>query len=291
MIFKGSATALITPFTENGVDFDAYEKLLNFQIENGTDALVVLGTTGEPATMSAKEKDEVIKLAVKTVNGRVPVIVGSGSNSTAQAIENSVNAEKLGADALLVVTPYYNKATQNGLVAHYGEIAKHTGLDIICYNVPGRTGVNLLPKTFAKIAEENKNVVAIKEASGNMEQIEEAIRLTFEGADVYSGDDGLTVPLIAMGGKGVISVASNVIPKYVSDMCSAALSGDFKTASKMQLDMLPFVKALFMEVNPIPVKKMAEMLGICDRYIRLPLTEMLDENAAVLKKAYDDLMK
>lgn len=290
MIFKGSATALITPFTESGVDFDAYEKLLNFQIENGTDALVVLGTTGEPATMSAKEKDEVIKLAVKTVKGRVPVIVGTGSNSTAQAVENSKNAEKLGADALLVVTPYYNKATQNGLIAHYSEIAKNTGLEIICYNVPGRTGVNMLPKTFARLSEENKNVVAIKEASGNMEQIEEAIRLTCGSADVYSGDDGLTVPVIAMGGQGIISVASNVIPKYVSDMCKSAFGGDFKKAAKMQLDMLPFVKALFMEVNPIPVKKMAEIIGLCQKYVRLPLTEMLPENAEILKSAYNDLI-
>ncbi|MGN0795867.1 MAG: 4-hydroxy-tetrahydrodipicolinate synthase [Christensenellales bacterium] len=290
MIFKGSATALITPFTESGVDFDAYEKLLNFQIENGTDALVVLGTTGEPATMSAKEKDEVIKLAVKTVKGRVPVIVGTGSNSTAQAVENSKNAEKLGADALLVVTPYYNKATQNGLIAHYSEIAKNTGLEIICYNVPGRTGVNMLPKTFARLSEDNKNVVAIKEASGNMEQIEEAIRLTSGSADVYSGDDGLTVPVIAMGGQGIISVASNVIPKYVSDMCKSTFGGDFKKAAKMQLDMLPFVKALFMEVNPIPVKKMAEIVGLCQKYVRLPLTEMLPENAEILKSAYNDLI-
>lgn len=290
MIFKGSATALITPFTESGVDFDAYAKLLNFQIENGTDALVVLGTTGEPATMSAKEKDEVIKLAVKTVKGRVPVIVGTGSNSTAQAVENSKNAEKLGADALLVVTPYYNKATQNGLIAHYSEIAKNTGLEIICYNVPGRTGVNMLPKTFARLSEDNKNVVAIKEASGNMEQIEEAIRLTSGSADVYSGDDGLTVPVIAMGGQGIISVASNVIPKYVSDMCKSTFGGDFKKAAKMQLDMLPFVKALFMEVNPIPVKKMAEIIGLCQKYVRLPLTEMLPENAEILKSAYNDLI-
>lgn len=290
MIFKGSATALITPFTASGVDFDAYEKLLNFQIENGTDALVVLGTTGEPATMSAKEKDEVIKLAVKTVKGRIPVIVGSGSNSTEQAVENSKNAEKLGADALLVVTPYYNKATQNGLIAHYSEIAKNTGLDIICYNVPGRTGVNMLPKTFAKLSEGCKNIVAIKEASGNMEQIEEAVRLTSGSAAVYSGDDGLTVPVIAMGGQGIISVASNVIPNYVSNMCKSAFSGDFKTAAKMQLDMLPFVKALFMEVNPIPVKKIAEILGLCQKYVRLPLTEMLAENAEVLKAAYYELI-
>ncbi len=290
MIFKGSATALITPFTENGVDLNAYEKLLNFQISNGTDALVVLGTTGEPATMTAKEKEEVMRLAVKTAKGKIPVIIGTGANSTATAVENSVMAEKIGADAVLVVTPYYNKATQDGLIAHYSEIAKHISLDIIAYNVPGRTGVNLLPKTFARLAE-IKNVAAIKEASGNMEQIEEVIRLTEGKADVYSGDDSLTVPTLAMGGLGVISVASNVIPKYVSDMCKAFFDGDIKSAAKMQRDMLPFVKALFMEVNPIPVKKMAETLGICQKYIRLPLTEMTAENTKVLVNAYNELIK
>ena len=290
MIFKGSATALITPFTENGVDLNAYEKLLNFQISNGTDALVVLGTTGEPATMTAKEKEEVMRLAVKTAKGKIPVIIGTGANSTATAVENSVMAEKIGADAVLVVTPYYNKATQDGLIAHYSEIAKHISLDIIAYNVPGRTGVNLLPKTFARLAE-IKNVAAIKEASGNMEQIEEVIRLTEGKADVYSGDDSLTVPTLAMGGLGVISVASNVIPKYVSDMCKAFFDGDIKTSAKMQRDMLPFVKALFMEVNPIPVKKMAETLGICQKYIRLPLTEMTEENTKVLVNAYNELIK
>lgn len=290
MIFKGSATALITPFTENGVDLNAYEKLLNFQISNGTDALVVLGTTGEPATMTAKEKEEVMRLAVKTAKGKIPVIIGTGANSTAVAVENSVMAEKIGADAVLVVTPYYNKATQDGLIAHYSEIAKHISLDIIAYNVPGRTGVNLLPKTFARLAE-IKNIAAIKEASGNMEQIEEVIRLTEGKADVYSGDDSLTVPTLAMGGLGVISVASNVIPKYVSDMCKAFFDGDIKTSAKMQRNMLPFVKALFMEVNPIPVKKMAETLGICQKYIRLPLTEMTEENTKVLINAYNELIK
>ena len=290
MIFKGSATALITPFTENGVDLNAYEKLLNFQISNGTDALVVLGTTGEPATMTAKEKEEVMRLAVKTAKGKIPVIIGTGANSTAVAVENSVMAEKIGADAVLVVTPYYNKATQDGLIAHYSEIAKHISLDIIAYNVPGRTGVNLLPKTLERLAE-IKNIAAIKEASGNMEQIEEVIRLTEGKADVYSGDDSLTVPTLAMGGLGVISVASNVIPKYVSDMCKAFFDGDIKTSAKMQRNMLPFVKALFMEVNPIPVKKMAETLGICQKYIRLPLTEMTEENTKVLVNAYNELIK
>lgn len=287
MIFKGTATALITPFTESGVDFDALDKLLDAQVAGGVSAVVVLGTTGEPATMTAAEKKAVIEFSVKKLKGVIPVIVGTGSNSTAAAIENSVQAEKLGADAILVVTPYYNKATQAGLVAHYTAIADAVNIPIICYNVPGRTGVNLLPATFAKIAE-HRNIVAIKEASGNMEQIEEAIRLSEGKAVVYSGDDGITVPLMAMGGMGVISVASNVAPKFTSDMTSAMLDGDLAKAAAMQLRMLPFVRALFCEVNPIPVKKAAQLKGLCSGIVRLPLTEMTEENAAKLAAMLPD---
>lgn len=287
MIFKGTATALITPFTESGVDFDALDKLLDAQVAGGVSAVVVLGTTGEPATMTAAEKKAVIEFSVKKLKGVVPVIVGTGSNSTAAAIENSVQAEKLGADAILVVTPYYNKATQAGLIAHYTAIADAVNIPIICYNVPGRTGVNLLPATFAKIAE-HRNIAAIKEASGNMEQIEEAIRLSEGKAVVYSGDDGITVPLMAMGGMGVISVASNVAPKFTSDMTSAMLDGDLAKAAAMQLRMLPFVRALFCEVNPIPVKKAAQLKGLCNGIVRLPLTEMTEENAAKLAAMLPD---
>ena len=287
MIFKGTATALITPFTESGVDFDALDKLLDAQVAGGVSAVVVLGTTGEPATMTAAEKKAVIEFSVKKLKGVIPVIVGTGSNSTAAAIENSVQAEKLGADAILVVTPYYNKATQAGLIAHYTAIADAVNIPIICYNVPGRTGVNLLPATFAKIAE-HKNIAAIKEASGNMEQIEEAIRLSEGKAVVYSGDDGITVPLMAMGGMGVISVASNVAPKFTSDMTSAMLDGDLAKAAAMQLRMLPFVRALFCEVNPIPVKKAAQLKGLCNGIVRLPLTEMTEENAAKLAAMLPD---
>ncbi len=287
MIFKGTATALITPFTESGVDFDALDKLLDAQVAGGVSAVVVLGTTGEPATMTAAEKKAVIEFSVKKLKGVIPVIVGTGSNSTAAAIENSVQAEKLGADAILVVTPYYNKATQAGLVAHYTAIADAVNIPIICYNVPGRTGVNLLPATFAKIAE-HRNIAAIKEASGNMEQIEEAIRLSEGKAVVYSGDDGITVPLMAMGGMGVISVASNVAPKFTSDMTSAMLDGDLAKAAAMQLRMLPFVRALFCEVNPIPVKKAAQLKGLCNGIVRLPLTEMTEENAAKLAAMLPD---
>ena len=281
MIFKGVATALITPFNKDGVDYARLEKLLEDQLNNGIDALVILGTTGEPATMTLEEKKGVIAYTVKKVKGKLPIIVGTGANSTQAAIEMSLLAQEMGADALLVVTPYYNKCTQDGLIAHYTAIADAVKLPIICYNVPGRTGVNLLPATFAKIAE-HKNIVAIKEASGNMEQIEECIRLSQGNAVVYSGDDGITIPIMAMGGEGIISVASNVIPKYVSTMCDNFFNGDLKTAVDMQLKMLPFVKSLFCEVNPIPVKRAAEELGFADGTIRLPLTRMTDKNAEVL---------
>ena len=280
MIFKGTATALITPFTESGVDFESLNRLLDQQVANGVNALVILGTTGEPATMSLDEKKSVIEFTVKKLKGKLPIIVGTGANSTKAAIEMSVLAEQMGADALLVVTPYYNKATQQGLIAHYTAIAQAVSLPIICYNVPGRTGVNLLPATFAKLAELD-NIVAIKEASGNMEQIEEAIR-------VYSGDDGITVPVMAMGGIGVISVVSNVAPKFTSDMTSAMLAGDIAKAADMQLKMLPFVKAMFSEVNPIPVKKAAEMRGLCNGILRLPLTEMTEENTKKLAELLPD---
>ena len=283
MIFKGTATALITPFTADGVDLDAFGKLLDEQVAGGVSAVVVLGTTGEPATMTASEKLEVMKFAIRRLKGVIPIIIGTGSNNTAAAVELSVQAEKLGADALLVVTPYYNKATQRGLIAHYTAIADAVNIPIICYNVPGRTGVNLLPATFAELAE-HPNIAAIKEASGNMEQIEEVIRLTRGKAVVYSGDDGITVPVMAMGGMGVISVASNVAPKFTSEMTSAALAGDYAKAADMQLKMLPFVRALFSEVNPIPVKKAMQLRGLCNGILRLPLTEMTAENAAKLEK-------
>ncbi len=289
MLFKGTATALITPFTNDGVDFPALDRLLDFQVENGVDALVILGTTGEPATMSLDEKKSVIEFVVKKLKGKLPIIVGSGANSTAGAIEMSLLAEKMGADGLLVVTPYYNKCTQDGLVAHYTAIADAVNIPIICYNVPGRTGVNMLPATFAKIAK-HKNVVAIKEASGNIEQIEECIRLVGDDAAVISGDDGITVPIMAMGGMGVISVASNVIPRFTSDMTKKALEGDFAVASKMQLKMLPLVKALFCEVNPIPAKKGAQILGFGNGQLRLPLTEMTEENTARLTAALKEFL-
>ncbi len=281
MIFKGTATALITPFTSDGVDFDSFDRILDDQLSGGVDAVVVLGTTGEPATMTAAEKKAAIEFAVKKLKGKLPVIVGTGANSTSAATEMSVLAESLGADALLLVTPYYNKATQQGLIAHFRTVADAVHTPIICYNVPGRTGVNMLPATFAELAK-HPNIAAVKEASGNMEQIEEAIRLTEGKAVVYSGDDGITVPVMAMGGMGVISVVSNAAPRFTAEMTSAFLSGDLKKAAKMQLDMLPLVRALFSEVNPIPVKKAMQLRGLCNGTLRLPLTEMTAANAAKL---------
>jgi 4-hydroxy-tetrahydrodipicolinate synthase len=287
-MFKGTATALITPFTHSGIDFEALDKIIEYQLDGRVNCLVVLGTTGEATTMTQSEKIALVKAVIDKVKGKLPVIVGAGANSTASAVDNARVFSSLGADGLLVVTPYYNKCTGEGLVAHYSAVAKATPLPIICYNVPSRTGVNMLPQTFAEIVDKVKNVVAIKEASGNMEQIEECIRLTRGKADVISGDDGLTVPVMLMGGTGVISVASNIAPAYVSKMTDFALKGKVKEASDMQLKLLPLVKSLFCEVNPIPVKKGAELLGLCNGKLRLPLTEMTEQNALALKALLKD---
>ena len=278
-IFRGVATALVTPFSEDGtkVDFKAFKKLIDNQIENGVSALVFLGTTGEPATMTQDECDEVIKFAVDYVNHRVPVIAGAGGNNTRVTIEKSKRYEEFGVDALLHVTPYYNKATQNGLVEHFTQIANSTHLPIILYNVPGRTGVNILPatlKTLSKIP----NIVAVKEASGNIEQITEIIRTCGEDLPVYSGDDGLTYSVLALGGIGVISVASNVVPKRMSELCSSYFYGDIKKSREIQFELLPLIKTLFIEVNPIPVKSALSHLGIISPALRLPLTPMSEEN-------------
>lgn len=286
MIFRGTATALITPFTKDDkVDVKALCEIVERQIASSVDALVALGTTGEPATLSEEEKKQVVEVCIKQTRGRVPVIVGAGSNSTRHAIETCRMAQNLGADGLLVVTPYYNKCTQEGLVEHYGAIADSTSLPIICYNVSSRTGVNMLPETFARIAT-RKNVVGIKEASGNMEQIEKCLALCPD--KVISGDDALTLPIMAMGGLGVISVASNVCPKYVSDMTHYALDGDWERARKMQLALLPLISALFCEVNPIPIKKAMEIKGYCTSKLRLPLTSLTQNNAEKLAKILAD---
>jgi len=270
---KGSATAMITPFTKDGVNFDAFARMIEYQIENGTDALVVLGTTGEPATMTEEERDAVIRFTVEKVAGRVKVIIGSGSNCTAHAVETSVKAEKLGADGLLVVTPYYNKCTQNGIYEYYKAINDAVNIPIICYNVPPRTGVNIQPATMAKIAE-LKNIAGVKEACGNMEQIMHTIREVRGKCDVYSGDDHINVPILAVGGSAVISVVSNILPKEIKEIYNLVQKGDLQSAATLQDKLLPFTDAMFVEVNPIPVKAAAEMIGLDGGIPRAPLTEL-----------------
>ena len=280
-IFKGMATAMVTPMTGSGVDYEALEKFIEFQIANGINALVAVGTTGESATLEPEERRKVIRFTVEKVNGRVPVIAGTGTNNTAHAVGYSIDACRDGADALLVVTPYYNKATQNGLMAHYTAIADAVDKPIILYNVPSRTGCNLLPATVEKLSA-HENIAAIKEASGNMAQVVELFARCGDSIDVYSGEDGLTVPMMAMGAKGAISVLSDVVPAQAVKMSDAALAGDFQTAAKLQCRFLPLIKALFSEVNPIPAKAAVSAMGFGEEDIRLPLTPMEPENRRVL---------
>lgn len=287
-LFTGSGTALVTPFAENGVDFDALEKLLDYQLESGTSALFVLGTTGEPATMTQNERDEVIKFAVSHVKGRAPVIIGSGSNSTAIAVENSRHAASLGADGLLVVTPYYNKCTQKGLVEHYRAVCESVDIPVIAYNVPTRTKVNIEPDTAARLCE-LRNMSGIKEASGDIDQIQALAAAIEGGMDLYIGDDSLTTVAFCLGAKGVISVASNVIPGVMAKLARLCLDGDFVSARKLQFKLMPLMRALFCEVNPIPAKKAMEFIGIDCGKPRLPLTEMEPEHAEKLRAVLKEL--
>ena len=272
-IFKGMATALVTPMTTTGVDYDNLAKLIDFQLENGINALVAVGTTGESATLSPEERKAVIRFTVNRVNGRVPVIAGTGTNNTAHVLDYTRSACDDGADAVLVVTPYYNKATQSGLMAHYTAIADASDKPVILYNVPSRTGCNLLPDTVAKLSYHEK-IVAVKEASGNMSQAVEIFAKCGDRIDVYSGEDAITVPMVAMGGAGAISVLSNVVPKMSVEMTDAAFAGDFATASKLQCQMLPLINALFSQVNPIPAKAAVSAMGFGEEILRLPLTNM-----------------
>ena len=282
--FRGTATAMITPFTQTGVNFDAFERMIEFQIENGTDALLVLGTTGEPATMTEAEKEAVMRFAVQKIAGRAKVIFGSGSNSTAHAVEASIKAEALGADGLLAVTPYYNKCTQNGLVEYYRAIAGAVRIPVICYNVPARTGVNILPATMERIAE-IPNIAGIKEACGNMEQICETARRIRGKCDLYSGDDNLNLPILAIGGAGLISVSSNILPKETKQMYELVMAGDLPAANKLQDAMLPVIDQLFTEVNPIPAKAAANMIGLDAGLPRGPLTELEPAHKESLRAA------
>lgn len=277
-IFEGSATALVTPMKQDGsVDYEAMGRFIEFQLEQGINALVAVGTTGESATLEFPEQTEVIRFVVERVAGRVPVIAGAGTNNTLHVLENVKNACQAGADALLVVTPYYNKATQNGLIAHFTAVADASTVPVILYNVPGRTGCNLLPATVSRLAD-HPRISAIKEAAGNMAQLVELLALCGDRLDVYSGEDGLIVPTMAMGGKGVISVLSNVAPKECVAMTNACLNGDYVLAARWQCRLLPLIHALFCEVNPIPAKAGVAALGFGEEHLRMPLTPMEENN-------------
>ena len=280
-VFEGMATAIVTPMTRDGIDFDALGRFIDFQIESGINAIVVMGTTGENATIEYADQKEIIRYTVERVAKRVPVIAGTGTNNTDHVLHNTKNACEVGVDAILVVTPYYNKATQNGLYQHFWTIAEASTVPVILYNVPGRTGCNLLPKTVARLAE-HERIVAIKEATGNMAQMVEIMHLCGDKIDVYSGEDALTVPMMAMGAAGTISVLSNVAPKEAVAMTDACRAGDYKTAAKMQADLLPLINALFSEVNPIPAKAGVSAMGFSEEILRLPLTPMEDATRAVL---------
>ena len=280
-IFEGMATAIVTPMTRDGIDYEALGRFIDFQIESGINAIVVMGTTGENATIEYADQKEIIRYTVDRVAKRVPVIAGTGTNNTDHVLHNTKNACEVGVDAVLVVTPYYNKATQNGLYQHFMTIADASTVPVILYNVPGRTGCNLLPKTVARLAE-HPNIVAIKEATGNVAQMVEIVHLCGDKIDVYSGEDALTVPMMAMGAKGTISVLSNVAPRESVAMTDACRAGDFKTAARMQADLLPLINALFSEVNPIPAKAGVSAMGFGEENLRLPLTPMEDGTRAVL---------
>lgn len=288
-IFTGAGVAIITPFNEDGsINFEEFGKIIEDQIAGHTDAIIVCGTTGESSTMDDDEHLATIKYCVEKVAGRIPVIAGTGSNCTRESINLSKKAEEIGVDGLLCVTPYYNKATQAGLYEYYKAISDAVNIPIIMYNVPSRTGTNILPETAVKIAKEVKNVVAIKEASGNISQVAKLAALADGCIDIYSGNDDQVLPILSLGGKGVISVWSHVAPKKVHDMVYAFLDGDIETAQKLQLEAIDVIGALFCEVNPIPVKAAMNMLGYKVGTVRAPLTELTDAHKEVLKKALKD---
>ena len=285
-IFTGSGVAIVTPMKDNlEVNYDKLEELIDFHVKGGTDCIVIAGTTGEGATLSMEEHRNVIRAAGEFTRQRIPVGAGTGSNFTKTAIQLTQEAEEDGADGALIVTPYYNKATQTGLIKHYSQIASETKLPIILYNVPGRTGCNIQPETVATLVRENENIVGLKEATGNMAQASKTMYLCDGKLDLYSGEDGLVVPLMAIGGIGVISVIANIAPQQTHDMCASYMAGDREKALELQMKSLPLVDALFSEVNPIPVKRALNLLGMEVGSLRAPLCEMSDANAAVLKQA------
>lgn len=280
-IFEGAGTAIVTPLNEKGVDYESFGKLIDWQLAQGIDAIVVAGTTGEGSTLTDDEHKEVISYCVKRVANKVPVIAGTGSNDTAYAIDLTKYACDAGVDGVLLVTPYYNKATQNGLIKSFAAIADISTKPCFLYNVPSRTGCNLMPKTIAALAE-HPMITALKEASGNISQIVETAALCGDRIDIYSGNDDQVIPILSLGGKGVISVLSNIMPKETSEMCKKFFAGDIAGAAKMQFDYLPLINALFCEVNPIPVKAACAAMGFGENYLRLPLTPMEDAHAQTL---------
>ena len=285
-IFEGAGVALVTPFHQDGsVNYEKLTEILEEQIAGGTDAIVICGTTGESSTMTHEEHLEVIRYTCEKVAGRIPVIAGTGSNCTREAIDMSRGAEKVGADGLLLVTPYYNKATQKGLIAHYTAIAESVRIPILLYHIPGRTGVTMQPETIVKLCREVPNIVGVKEASGNISAISTMMALADGCVDLYSGNDDQIVPLLSLGGKGVISVLSNVAPRQAHDICRYYFEGDVKTSAKMQLEAIPLVKQLFCEVNPIPVKAAMNLQGKDVGPLRMPLTEMEPEHKEALAAA------
>lgn len=285
-IFTGSGVAIVTPFHEDeSVNYDKLDELLDYHCNNGTDSIIICGTTGESSTLSEEEHMDVVKFAIDRVKGRIPVIAGTGSNSTLTTIQMSKEAVEDGADGLLLVTPYYNKCTQGGLIAHYTAVAKEAKAPIVLYSVASRTGVNIAPETVATLYNDVENIVAVKEASGNISQVAKIMNLTDGKIDLYSGNDDQIVPMLALGGKGVISVLANIAPQYTHEICAKFFAGDVAGSCKMQLDVIPLIGKLFCEVNPIPVKKALNLLGKEVGPLRMPLTEMTDENAAALAKA------
>lgn len=285
-IFTGSGVALVTPFKADGsVDYDQLKNLVEYHVSHKTDAIIICGTTGEASTMSEEEHMEVVGKCIEYVNKRIPVIAGTGSNCTETAIKLSKEAEELGADGLLIVTPYYNKATQNGLIKHYTAIAESVSLPIIMYNVPSRTGCNIQPQTAVTLAKNNENIVGIKEASGNISQVVKLAQLADGCIDIYSGNDDQVIPLLSLGGKGVISVTANIIPEDTHDMVKKYLDGDTAGALALQLKAIDLCDAMFCEVNPIPVKKAVELAGLCNGYVRMPMTEADPASIEKIKKA------
>ncbi len=288
-IFKGAGVAIVTPFKEDeSIDYDRLDELINFHCENGTDSIIICGTTGESATMTEEEHLECVKFTIERTKGRIPVIAGTGSNCTRTAVEMSREAESYGADGLLLVTPYYNKATQAGLIAHYTAVAKEVKTPIIMYSVASRTGCNIEPATVAALVNNVENIVGIKEASGNIGQVARIMALTDGNIDLYSGNDDQIVPLLSLGGKGVISVLSNIAPRETHDMCEKFFEGDVKGSAELQLRALPLVDQLFCEVNPIPAKKAMQLIGMDCGGLRMPLTELTKVHEESLARAMKD---